>query len=96
MRTIRTFDQIIMDSVDFHVRLCEDKLSKGEKLMVIDLPTEFATKVFTRMYDETIAGGRLQDWKFGFYRHGECEGKMAMTVERSGVEYKRYFLNYTL
>lgn len=94
MYKAKTLDEVIKNSVDHHVDMCLTRQKNGFKVLEIDLPIEFATKVFVKLNDEISLGGRLPGWTFGVFSQGEFEGKMAQTYERDGIDYKRFYLRY--
>jgi hypothetical protein len=96
MKTIKTIDQIISESVEEHVALCIDRVRNGFKVVEVETPLEHSSKVFTLLNDEIIHGGRMYGWEFGVFSQGEFEGRMAQTSTVDNRVFKRYFLKYTL
>ena len=92
---MKTIDQVISASVDDHVAECLHRQKNGFRVLEIEAPIEFATKVFVKLNDELSLGGRLPGWQFGVFASGEFEGKMSEVYMKDNIEYKRYFLKYT-
>jgi hypothetical protein len=96
MKTIKTIDQIISESVEEHVLTCIDRVKHGFKVVEVEVPLQYASKVFTLLNEEISHGVRMYGWQFGVFSQGEFEGKMAQQFTKDGAEHKRYFLKYTL
>lgn len=96
MKTIKSIDDIIRDSVDAHVQVCIDRVKSGFRVVEVEVPLLYASKVFTHLNEEISYGKRMYGWEFGVFSTGEFEGKMAQQFTKDGEEYKRYFLKYTL
>ena len=96
MKTIKSLDDIIKDSVEEHVAQCIDRVKSGFKVVEVEVPLQYASKVFTLLNEEISYGKRMNGWEFGVFSQGEFEGKMAQQFTRDGAEHKRYFLKYTL
>jgi hypothetical protein len=96
MKTIKSIDDIIKDSVEEHVAVCIDRVKSGFKVVEVEVPLEHSSKVFTLLNDEIIHGGRMNGWEFGVFTQGEFEGRMAQTFTVDDRVFKRYFLKYTL
>ena len=96
MKTIKSIDDIIKDSVEQHVQTCVDRVSKGFKVVEVEVPLEHSSKVFTLLNDEISYGVRMYGWEFGVFTQGEFEGRMAQTFTVDNRVFKRYFLKYTL
>jgi hypothetical protein len=96
MKTIKSLDDIIKDSVEQHVQVCIDRVNKGFKVVEVEVPLQYASKVFTHLNEEISYGKRMNGWVFGMFTQGEFEGKMAQQFTKDGAEHKRYFLKYTL
>ena len=91
-----TIDDIVRQSVEEHVQTCIDRVKAGFKVVEVEVPLQYASKVFTHLNEEISHGVRLYGWTFGVFSQGEFEGKMAQQFTKDGAEYKRYFLKYTL
>jgi hypothetical protein len=96
MKTIKSIDNIIKDSVEQHVQTCIDRVKSGFKVVEVEVPLEHSSKVFTLLNDEISYGVRMYGWVFGVFSQGEFEGKMAQTFTVDNRVFKRYFLKYTL
>lgn len=97
MKTSRmSTDDIIRHSVEDHVQICIDRVKNGFKVVEVEVPLQYASKVFTHLNEEISYGVRLHGWTFGVFSQGQFEGKMAQQFTKDGAEYKRYFLKYTL
>lgn len=96
MKTIKLIDDIIRDSVETHVSMCMNRKNEGFRVLEVEVPLQYASQVFTRLNDELSHGKRLYGWQFGVFSKGEFEGKMAQVFKRDDIDYKRYFLKYTL
>jgi hypothetical protein len=96
MKTIKSIDDIIKDSVELHVATCIDRVKAGFKVVEIEVPLEQSSKVFTLLNEEISYGVRLHGWEFGVFTQGEFEGKMAQTYTVDNRVFKRNFLKYTL
>lgn len=96
MKTIKSIDDIIKDSVEQHVQTCIDRVKSGFKVVEVEVPLEHSSKVFTLLNDEISYGVRMYGWEFGVFTQGEFEGKMAQTFTVDDRVFKRYFLKYTL
>lgn len=92
----KTLDEVIQSHVDWHVEQCKNRERNGFKVNEVDVPSEFASKVFNKLNDEITIGGRLPGWQFGVFNSGEFKGKTAMLFVRDEIEYKKYFLKYSL
>lgn len=93
---MKTIDQIISESVEEHVAQCIDRVKNGFKVVEVEVPLQYSSKVFTLLNEEISYGKRMNGWEFGVFSQGEFEGKMAQQFTRDGAEHKRYFLKYTL
>lgn len=91
-----TIDDIVKQSVEEHVQTCINRVKAGFKVVEVEVPLQYAPKVFTQLNEEISYGVRLHGWTFGVFSQGEFEGKMAQQFTKNGAEYKRYFLKYTL
>jgi hypothetical protein len=89
---MKTIDQMIAESIE----LCLDRQNKGFRVVEVEVPLQYASKVFTLLNDEISYGKRMHGWEFGVFSQGEFEGKMAQQFTKDGAEHKRYFLKYTL
>jgi hypothetical protein len=89
---MKTIDQIISESVE----ACLDSRKNGFRVVEVEVPLQYASKVFTLLNDEISLGSKMYGWEFGVFRQGEFEGKMAQQFTKDGAEHKRYFLKYTL
>jgi hypothetical protein len=96
MKTIKTIDQIISESVEEHVLTCINRVRDGFKVVEVEVPLEHSSKVFTLLSNEISYGVRMYGWVFGVFSQGEFEGKMAQTFTVDNRVFKRYFLKYTL
>ena len=96
MKTIKTIDQIISESVEEHVLTCINRVRDGFKVVEVDVPLEHSSKVFTLLNDEISHGERMYGWTFGVFSQGEFEGRMAQTFTVDNRVFKKYFLKYTL
>jgi hypothetical protein len=97
MKTIKSIDKIISESVEEHVLTCIDRVNKGFKVVEVEVPLEYSSKVFTLLNEEISHGVRMYGWEFGVFSQGEFEGKMAQTfLNEDKRVFKRYFLKYTL
>ena len=96
MKTIKSIDDIIKDSVEQHVQTCIDRVKSGFKVVEVEVPLEHSSKVFTLLNDEISYGVRMYGWEFGVFTQGEFEGRMAQTFTVDDRVFKRYFLKYTL
>lgn len=96
MKTTKSIDDIIKDSVEQHVQVCIDRVKSGFKVVEVEVPMQYASKVFTHLNEEISYGNRMYGWEFGVFASGEFEGKMAQVFTKDGAEHKRYFLKYTL
>jgi hypothetical protein len=96
MKTIKSIDDIIKDSVEEHVAQCIDRVNKGFSVVEVEVPLQYASRVFTLLNEEISYGKRMHGWEFGVFAQGEFEGKMAQQFTKDGAEHKRYFLKYTL
>ena len=96
MKTIKSIDDIIKDSVEQHVQTCIDRVKSGFKVVEVEVPLEHSSKVFTLLNDEISYGVRMYGWEFGVFTQGEFEGRMAQTFTVDERVFKRYFLKYTL
>jgi len=97
MKISKSIDQIISESVEEHVLTCIDRVKKGFKVVEVEVPLEYSSKVFTKLNDEISYGHRMDGWQFGIFTKGEFEGKMAQTfLNEDNRVFKRYFLKYTL
>ena len=96
MKTIKSIDDIIKDSVELHVATCIDRVKAGFKVVEVEVPLEHSSKVFTLLNEEISYGVRLHGWEFGVFTQGEFEGRMAQTYTLDNRVFKRYFLKYTL
>lgn len=95
MKTIN-IDKVIQQSVEEHVQRCDDRVKSGFKVVEVEVPLEYSSKVFTQLNEEISYGKRMYGWKFGVFSQGEFEGKMAQTFTVNDRVFKRYFLKYTL
>jgi hypothetical protein len=93
---MKTIDQIISESVEEHIAQCIDRVKKGFKVVEVEVPLQYASRVFTLLNEEISYGKRMNGWEFGVFSQGEFEGKMAQQITIDGAEHKRYFLKYTL
>jgi hypothetical protein len=93
---MKTIDQIISESVEEHVAQCIDRVKSGFKVVEVEVPLQYASRVFTLLNEEISYGKRMNGWEFGVFSQGEFEGKMAQQITIDGAEQKRYFLKYTL
>ena len=91
-----SIDDIIRHSVEEHVKICINRVNSGFKVVEVEVPLQYASKVFTHLNEEISYGKRMYGWEFGVFSTGEFEGKMAQQFTKDGEEYKRYFLKYTL
>jgi len=89
---MKTIDQMIAESVE----LCLDRRKNGFRVVEVEVPLQFSSKVFALLNDEISLGGKMHGWEFGVFTQGEFEGKMAQVFTKDGAEHKRYFLKYTL
>jgi hypothetical protein len=96
MKTIKTIDQIISESVEEHVLTCINRVRDGFKVVEVDVPLEHSSKVFTLLSNEISYGVRMYGWEFGVFTQGEFEGRMAKTFTVDNRVFKKYFLKYTL
>ena len=96
MKTIKSTDDIIKDSVEQHVATCIDRVKNGFKVVEVEMPIEFSSQVFTLLNEEISYGKRMVGWQFGVFTQGEFEGRMAQVFTKDDTQYKRYFLKYTL
>jgi hypothetical protein len=97
MKISKSIDQIISESVEEHVLTCIDRVNKGFKVVEVEVPLEYSSKVFTKLNDEISYGTRMYGWQFGVFTQGEFEGKVAQTfLNEDNRVFKRYFLKYTL
>ena len=96
MKTSKSIDQIVSESVENHVQTCLDRQSKGFRVLEVEVPLEISSKVFAKLNDEISYGERMYGWTFGVFSSGEFEGKMAQTFTVDDRLFKRYFLKYTL
>ena len=95
MKTIN-IDKVIQQSVEEHVQRCIDRANSGFKVVEVEVPLEYSSKVFTQLNDEISYGKRMYGWEFGVFSSGEFEGRMAQTFTVDDRVFKRYFLKYTL
>ena len=93
MKISNSIDDIIKDSVEAHVQVCIDRVKSGFKVVEVEVPLQYASRVFTHLNDEIVYGKRMYGWQFGIFTQGEFEGKMAQQFTKDGAEHKRYFLN---
>ena len=91
-----SIDDIIRHAVEDHVQICVDRVKSGFKVVEVEVPLQYASKVFTHLNEEISYGKRMHGWEFGVFTQGEFEGKMAQTFTKDNAEFKRYFLKYTL
>jgi hypothetical protein len=96
MKTIKSIDDIIRDSVEEHVAACIDRVKSGFKVVEVEVPLEYSSKVFTLLNEEISYGKRMNGWEFGVFSQGEFEGRMAQTFTVDNRVFKKYFLKYTL
>jgi hypothetical protein len=96
MKTIKSIDDIIRDSVEEHVNTCIDRVKSGFKVVEVEVPLEYSSKVFTLLNEEISYGKRMNGWEFGVFSQGEFEGRMAQTFTVDNRVFKKYFLKYTL
>lgn len=96
MKTIKSIDDIIRDSVEEHVNTCIDRVKSGFKVVEVEVPLEYSSKVFTLLNEEISYGKRMNGWEFGVFSQGEFEGRMAQTFTIDNRVFKKYFLKYTL
>ena len=96
MKTSKSIDRIVSESVESHIQTCLDRQSKGFRVLEVEVPLEYSSKVFTKLNDEISYGERMYGWTFGVFSSGEFEGKMAQTFTVDDRLFKRYFLKYTL
>lgn len=95
MKTI-SIDDIIRHTVEDHVQLCIDRVKHGFKVVEVEVPLQYSSKVFTHLNEEISNGVRMYGWQFRVFTQGEFEGKMSQQFTKDGAEHKRYFLKYTL
>lgn len=91
-----SFESVLQQSIDLHVELCKSRLEKGFTVVEVDVPVEFAPRVFAKFSTELGTGGRLPDWEFGIFSTGEHEGSYSIPLTIDEMEYRRFFLKYTL
>lgn len=89
-------DDVVKHSVEEHVQMCIDRVKNGFRVVEVEVPLQYASKVFTHLNEEISYGNRMIGWEFGVFRQGEFEGKMGQEFTKDGALHKRYFLRYTL